>query len=64
MYNVKTVQEQTLHKRSTIVPIANKNETKTFEFVPEFVLSKEITSIYIFGPGEQILDQIETICFQ
>ncbi len=32
--------------------ISNRNETNTFEFVPKF------------GPGEQILDQIETICFQ
>jgi hypothetical protein len=45
-------KEQTFHKRSTNVPISNRNETKTFEFVRKF------------GPGEQILDQIETICFQ
>jgi hypothetical protein len=50
--HVKTVKEKTFHKRSTNVPISKRNETKTFEFVPKF------------GPGEQILDQIETICFQ
>ncbi len=43
---VKTVKEQTFHKRSTSVPISNRNETKTFEFVPEFVLSKEIISVW------------------
>ncbi len=37
---------QTFHKRSTNVPISNRNETKTFEFVPEFVLSKKISSIW------------------
>ncbi len=37
--NVKTVKEQTFHKRST-------NVTKTFEFIPEFVLSKEIISFW------------------
>jgi hypothetical protein len=60
--NVKTVKEQTFHKRPTNVPISNRNEAKTFEFVPEFVLSNEII---IFDPGEQIcMDLIETICFQ
>jgi hypothetical protein len=34
------------HKRSTNVPISNRNETKTFGFTPEFVLSKEIISIW------------------
>jgi hypothetical protein len=33
------------HKRSTNIPISNQNETKTFEFYPDFVLSKEIISI-------------------
>ncbi len=51
------------HKRYTNVTISNRNEIKTFELVPEFVLLKEIIST-VFGPGEQILDQIETICFQ
>jgi hypothetical protein len=35
---------QTFHKRSTNVPRSNRNETKTFEFVSEFV-SKEIKEI-------------------
>ncbi len=45
--NVKTVKKQTFHERSTNVPISNGNETKTFEFVPEFVLSKENISIFV-----------------
>ncbi len=32
--------------KGTNIPISNRNETKTFEFVPEFVLSKEIISIW------------------
>ncbi len=50
--NVKTVKEQKFHYRSTNVPVSNRNEIKTFEFVPKI------------GLGEQILDQIETVCFQ
>jgi hypothetical protein len=38
---VKKVKEQTFQKLSTKVPISNRNETKTFEFVHEFVLSKQ-----------------------
>jgi hypothetical protein len=38
----QTVKKQTFHKRSTNVPISNRNETQTVEFVPSFVLSKEI----------------------
>jgi hypothetical protein len=56
--NVKTVKEHTFHKRSTNVPTANRNETKTSEFIFESSPSKEHISI---GSGEQILDQIETI---
>jgi len=48
---VKTVKEQTFHKRSTNVPqtfhkrstnvpMSDWNEAKTFEFLPEIVLSK------------------------
>jgi hypothetical protein len=48
--NVKTVKEQTFHKRSTNVPMSNRNETKTIEFVHEFVPSKEIL---LFGSVEQ-----------
>ncbi len=44
--NVKTVKEQTFHKRTRNVPRSKRNETKTFEFVPEFVSSKEIISIW------------------
>jgi hypothetical protein len=38
---------QTFHKRSTNVPdiYSNRNENKTFKFVPRFVLSKEIISV-------------------
>ncbi len=36
--------QQTFHKRSTNVPMCNRNETKTIEIFPEFVLSKEILS--------------------
>ncbi len=43
--NVKTVKEQTFHKRSTNVPTSSKNETKTSEFVPETAPSKEHISI-------------------
>ncbi len=57
--NVKTVKEQTFHKHSTNVPTSNRNETKTSELVPESAPSKEHI---LFGPGEQILDQMETIC--
>ncbi len=52
--NVKTVKKQTFHKCTTNVPISSRNVTRTFEFVPEFVS-------FLFGPGEQILDQIETM---
>ncbi len=61
MYNIKTVKKQTFHKRLTKVPISNRNKTKTFEFVPEFVYQKRS---FLFGQGEQILDQIEAISFQ
>ncbi len=37
---------QTFHKRSTNVPISNRNEIKTLGFFTEFVLSKEIISIW------------------
>jgi hypothetical protein len=43
--NVKTVKEQTFHKRSTNVPMSNRNETKKPLSSSEFVLSKVITSI-------------------
>ncbi len=56
--NVKTVKEQTFHKRSTNVPTSNRNETKTSENLPHRMRS------FLFGPGMQILDQIETICSQ
>jgi hypothetical protein len=44
--NVNTVKEHTFHKRSTNVPTANRNETKTSEFVPESAPSKEHISIW------------------
>ncbi len=47
--NVKTVKKQTFQKLSTKVPISNRNETITFEFVHEFVLSKELISIWSRG---------------
>ncbi len=40
--NVKTVKEQTFHKRSANVPTSNRNESKTSEFVPQSAPSKEI----------------------
>jgi hypothetical protein len=53
------------YKRSTNVPISNRNETKTFEFVPEFVLSKEIISIWSrradYGPNRNYLFSIRQI---
>jgi hypothetical protein len=42
----KTVNEQTLHRRSTIVPTSNRNQTKTSEFLPESAPLKEIISIW------------------
>jgi hypothetical protein len=40
--------------------MSNQNETKPFELVPEFALQKRS---FLFGPGEQILDQIESSVF-
>jgi hypothetical protein len=63
--NVKTVKEQTFHKRSTNVPIHNRNEAKTLDFVPELVLSKEIISIWSrradSGPNQNNLFSIRQI---
>jgi hypothetical protein len=59
--NVKTAKEQMFHKHFANVPTSNRNETKMSEFVPQSFPAKEIISIC---PGEQILDQIETICSQ
>jgi hypothetical protein len=38
-----------------------RTETKPFESGPKFVPSKRL---FLFGPGEQVLDQTEIICFQ
>ncbi len=46
------------HKRSTNIQISNQNGTKT---IPILAYQKRS---FLFGPVEQILDQIETICFQ
>jgi hypothetical protein len=47
--NVKTVKEQTFHKRPTNVPQTfrhlTRNETKMSEFVPKSASSKEHISI-------------------
>jgi hypothetical protein len=51
---------QTFHKRSTNVLTSNRNDTRTSEFLPESAPS----STFLFGPGEQIMDQIEKICSQ
>ncbi len=63
--NVITVTEQTFHKRSTNVPIYKRKETKSFEFGPEFFLSKEIISIWSrradFGPNRNNLFSIRQI---
>ncbi len=63
--HVKTVKERTFHKHSKNVPISIRNETKKFEFVPEFVLSKEIISIWSrradSGPNRNNLFSIRQI---
>jgi hypothetical protein len=60
--NVKTVKEQTFHKRSINVPIStigmNKKLLSSF---PNLYYRKRS---FLLGLEEQILDQIETICFQ
>jgi len=60
--NVKTVKEQTFHKRSTNVPMSNRNETK--KPLSSFPNLSYRRWSFLFCPGEQILDKIETICFQ
>jgi hypothetical protein len=55
--NVKIVKEQTFHKRSDLTGMKPKR-LSLFPNVPHR------KSIFIFGPGEQILDQIETIFSQ
>jgi hypothetical protein len=53
------------HKHSTNVTISNWNEIKTFEFVHELVLSKEIISIWSrgadYGPNGNNLFPIRQI---
>jgi hypothetical protein len=60
------VKEQTFHKRSTNVPqtfrcLIEKKQKKPLSSFPN--LSYRRWS-FLFCPGEQILDKIETICFQ
>jgi hypothetical protein len=53
--NVKTVKEQTFHKRSTKFRHLTGNETKMSEFVPKSAPT------FLFNSGEQILVLIKTI---
>ncbi len=60
----RTQSKQKRNKRSTRsanFPTSSRNETKTSEFVPNLPHQKRS---FLFGPGEQILDQIETIYSQ
>jgi hypothetical protein len=62
MLKYQNSKGRTFHKRSTNVPTFNRNETKMTEFsFPNLPHRKRSC---LFCPGEQILDQIETICFQ
>ncbi len=62
--NVKKVKEQAFQKRSKNVPISNRKK-KTIQFVPQFVLSKEISSIWSrradSGPNRNNLFSIREI---
>ncbi len=55
--NVKTVKEQTFHKRSTNVPMSYRNETK--KRLSSFPNVSYRRRSFLFGPGEQILDTID-----
>ncbi len=56
--NVKTVKEQTFHKHSTNVPKSNRNEPKSL--FPNLPHRKRL---FLFGPGEQILDKFKRSVF-
>ena len=63
--NVKTVKEQTFHKCFTMF---HKRSDHLTGMKPKclslFLNLPHRKRSFLFGPGEHILDQIETICYQ